>query len=175
MAYGVNLISANDSGLETSAGNWASNVNCTFARSTAQAFSGTASMLVTDTAGAADAAPQLVVTGITAGLYYDSYYWVYSPNASNTFRVNLQWATSAHTVISTTQGTAVTPTAATWTLVTVSDVAPATATEVRFEPLQQAASVGAGETWHFDECFIGVNTGQNLMLNFASQVRAYNW
>lgn len=128
---GGNLLNANQSGIETDATGWAAvNQLPTLARSTAQFLDGIASLSITATSAAgslsARTAPTTAIP-VTVGVSYISTLWVRGTGSAAQAQAAIYWYTSGGAFISASTSAASVAPSGTWTLYTVTGVAPATA------------------------------------------------
>lgn len=123
----VNLIK--NPTIDTNASFWSSTGTSAFARSTASAYIGIASLLATSNGSALTVTPDARIPVLPNQPYVWSMY-VKAGTSTVQFRSNIQWydAQTNGTLLSTATGTATTVTSSGWTRVTVTGTAPATAT-----------------------------------------------
>lgn len=150
MAQPGNLLSDNNESLETSVTGWAVIATCTLAQSATHTYIGANALGVTSTASTpamnfSSATQSDQPQGLTAGISYDAYVWVYSTIASRTAWWTIDWRTTANAFISTTDQAAskVNLTQNDWTLVYFNTgAAPATTTQatLNFNITQSATS-----------------------------------
>lgn len=150
---GANLLSQNASSLETSAADWGfANLNATsVVRSTAQAYDGAASLLITAN-GSGDAStrtnPAIGTIPVIGGA---SYLVTAQSRAATTVRgvrTQARWLDSGGALISESSGVQPTNTNSGWTLISNTYVAPATAVAVQLRDLVVAPSAAEGH--YFD-------------------------
>lgn len=128
--YAASILPANQSSFETDTSLWGAGANTALARSTAQAYSGAASLQMTNIVGTGDVsaftAPKAAVT---VGLHYRASAWFRAAATTRSVRVELSWYTAGSVLISTVTGTSAVDSATGWVQVTAEGVAPDTATQ----------------------------------------------
>jgi len=155
MSIGGNLLSDNMSDLETSAADWTTGAG-TFARDTAQAYTGSASLKITSAgSGNTFCYSAVNLTGLTAGVTYTMYAWAWTATASLTFKTGCDWKTSAGAFVSSSASSGIVLATSTWTLVSLSAACPATADRALLYTPWFVAT-GAGQIGYFDAMFFGV-------------------
>jgi hypothetical protein len=148
-----NLLTVNQSTVETDASGFASVNLCTVARSTAQFQQGAASLLVTATGtttatiGAANAAGWAMAP-VSAGKVYTAKASALQGVGTRTAFMRIAWYTQTYAFISYSDGTATTINGSTWTPLTVTAVAPATAAYALFEVGTGTGSIS--DTYYVD-------------------------
>lgn len=128
-----NMLSSNQANLELSSTGWGtSTYQCSAARSTAQAYSGAASLLITASAGGNIQAFSDGITGIVAGSSYTGKAMVMVDAAANAatygFYVGIRWLTAGDVFISDSLSTLTTVNKTGWTSITVTATAPSSPT-----------------------------------------------
>lgn len=143
-----NLLTANQASIETDTAGWDSDGATSVARSTAQAYHGSASLLITSPANGYGVRSPVGVSGIpvVAGETYTV--TAACKSASRTQQVSIIWYTAAGSYIQENfTATAAAPTS--WTLLSLSMVAPATAAYVAVS-MRPAESGSEGDTAYWD-------------------------
>lgn len=126
------------------------------AASTAQAHYGTQSLLMTVVGTPGQAyARQIYGSPVTVGRSYTATFWVYYP-AGGSVGAAIDWANSGGYLSTSFSSTVVA--AATWTQLTVTGTAPATATLASFGPT--LASPGAGVQLYLDQMLLTDNSNE---------------
>lgn len=113
-----NRLTANQASLETNTAGWVAESNATLSRSTAQAWDGVASLLVTSSAaGEARAATSAGVLGVAvqAGGIYTAMAMVNPGGTPRPVRLDVSWFNSGGSTLAASTGSAVTAPASTWT------------------------------------------------------------
>lgn len=161
-----NLLTANQSNIETDATPWVNDANATITRSTAQAAQGSASLSMQ-----AIAAGQMVVrtgggtTGpaVTPGRAYTVRAEFRAATTGRLVWVNLVWYTAAGAFISTANGASVTDTTTGWTEVSVSAIAPSTAAFCAVQ-LATTSTVVLGEVHYADKIQVREGDGTDWVV-----------
>lgn len=147
-----------NSTFETNADGWEGSGG-TVARSTAQFFSGTASLLLTPTGGvAAEARTDLTANGSPSVVIGETYYaagWVMSPTGYATVDIAIDWLNAADGVISTVTSSTVDLIVNRWTYLSVRGVAPALAVKARVR-FRETGTPAAGDLLYIDEAVLTV-------------------
>jgi hypothetical protein len=148
----ANLLTPNQASIETDATGWAVDTNCTIARSTTQALDGTASLELTSiAAGQMRAKTHPGTTGGFPVVGGKAYTAIMSGRAAVTpvnMQININWYDAAGIFISVSTPVAVADTTSSWTVISNTAVAPATA---RFAVIYvQFTAVGIGEVHYVD-------------------------
>jgi hypothetical protein len=126
--YGrTNVLTANQASLETDTTGWQVATNCSIARSTAEASSGSASLSLTATAIGTMAANTSTYVAVTPNLEFSATAEFKAAATARSCSVGIEWYTSALVSISTTYGTASNDSTSAWSQKTVTATAPATA------------------------------------------------
>lgn len=146
-----NILTANQSSLETDTTGWIQNGNCTISRVTSQAQQGAASLQLSSTAGGAMSAITDPITtyACVPGQFFAAIAQVRTASVVQQARVELAWYTSGSVLISSTLGTYVNDSSSAWTQISVSGSAPATAAYVRVA-VRFASTGGAAEIHYVD-------------------------
>lgn len=144
----TNLLSANASDVETDATAWSAVLNATIAQSTAQAHTGTHSLLVTATASGDTQAALASGVSITPGTTYQGSAYCYAPASGITLKTELWWYDSGNNFISAASASATVATGNSWAQYTVSGVAPSNAASVKLF-LRPQATAGS-QAYYFD-------------------------
>jgi hypothetical protein len=135
---------------ETNANDWTNSGYSTAARSTVQAHTGTASILLTP--NASTATPKVQTTAlyaVTAGSRWEFRGWLRSTTANKTMRVYIDWYDNTPTLLGSTVRD-LTPVAGVWVFAWVRGTAPANTTQARIA-VGQLATPAAGDTLYGDE------------------------
>jgi hypothetical protein len=124
-----NLLTANQSSLETDTVGWVADVNVTISRDTTQHSDGSASLKMLSTAGGDMRAKTTPITqyAVTPGQQVGAMAEFKSAVSARSCRVELSWYTAASAFISTTNGTSVVDSTTGFTQAFVLGLAPATA------------------------------------------------
>jgi hypothetical protein len=147
----TNALSTNQASLETNTDGWVALTNCSVARSTSQASSGSASLAMTATASG-----DMVATTTTATAFTVTPSTKFSATAE--FRANttvrstavgIVWQNSSGTTLSTSYGTVETDSASAWNQCTVTATAPATAATALVAV--KVISAGTSEVHYIDK------------------------
>jgi hypothetical protein len=144
-----NLLTANQASVETDATGWASLLNATVARSTAQSTDGVASLSLTSVAaGDMQAATNPITTVVVnPGETITALASFRSAVTARSCRVSIRWYTAAQVFISQSDGAAANDSAAAWTAYSVTAVAPATTGFARV--VVTVGSTGAAAEVHY--------------------------
>lgn len=137
---------------ETNATGWTA-LNGTVARSTTQAHEGAASLLLTPNGSSASVEARADNVAVTVGVTYEGTAWVRCAVARN-IQAAIIWRNAANAIVSTTLGPATAVAAGTWTPLSVSGIAPTSATQATFVPVSMGGTPPAGHTVHIDEAII---------------------
>lgn len=145
-------------GFEAGVAHWAAVTNCTIARSTAQAHSGSGSLAMTSTgAGTMIAGSENLGTSTTfavpvvPGQQAAASIWFRAATAARSCAAAIGWYTSGGVHIgSDTVGTTVTDSTSGWAFASVTGTAPATTAFAIIKPQVQGAA-GAGEVHYVDD------------------------
>lgn len=113
---------------ETNTTGWNGNSTSAFVVSTAQAFSGTSSALLTSNGGAAFGIAR-ITTGIVAGSTYTASAYVRDVNSAVQYRWVISWLDSGGATLSTATGGSTTVSSSSWTRVLFTGAAPTGATQ----------------------------------------------
>lgn len=147
-AYGsINLLTANQSDLETDTTGWGGSVNCTISRTTAQFKYNTASLQMSSTAAGT------MTTGtsgvlVTVGQSYVAQAYFRSATVARSVSVSIDWYDSGAAFLSSSAGTPVTSSTANFnTLASVVGTAPASAYTASIKIT--VASTAAGAEVHY--------------------------
>lgn len=155
MAIPGNLLTEDAEGMETSAAGWVAGAG-TFSRDATRARTGSASLKIVS-AGSGDTFcySNGNVTGLTAGVAYTGYAWVFTTLSGRSARVGWDWKNASNAYISSANSTAVTLTANAWTQVGPFTVtAPAGTTQATLY-LPWATASASGQSYWFDDLFFG--------------------
>lgn len=170
----TNLMSLNQEGVETDTTGFGANNNATYARSTAQALTGAASLAITVVANSTVAAIGQGASRIpcTPGVTYTATSWWKAATTGRLCRIQLGFYTSAGVFISQATGTLVLDTTTGWTQTPpVSMVAPATAATME-ALLVIWDTVVAGEVHYVDQISIHKGTVTTPWTAFGS---SWDW
>ncbi|TMC47634.1 MAG: hypothetical protein E6J20_19395 [Chloroflexi bacterium] len=153
----VNSLTGQNTGFEGGLGNWVAATNNTSTDTSAQAHTGSNSMSMSSTAGgdmtsASCAAGSIAAQGfaVTPGAQVNVQAWVRAAVSARTCSVGVDWYTAGGAFVSTSYGTGAADSAAAWTLVSGTVVAPATAAFARVN-VKVAATGGASEVHYVDD------------------------
>ncbi len=153
----ANLLTANQSGIETDASFWPSAGAGTPARDTTRARSGAASLRITS-AGSGDtfcySASRVAVPTSDRGKTYLLRAWAFTTLSGRSVNVGCDWYNGGTYVSSTTRAGDLALPANVWTEVTVTATVPATATEALLY-LPWAKSSASGQQYWFDDMWFG--------------------
>ena len=146
-----NLLTANQASIETDTAGFLNPFGCTIARSTTEALSGAASLAATATGAALYFLTPQATAGVpvSPGGTYTFSVWAKAGGASATGTPYIQWYNGA-TKISESGGSAATISSSGWMLLSVTAVAPATATHAAVYPFLTSATIA--DVYYFD-CF----------------------
>ena len=146
-----NLLTANQASIETDTAGFLNPFGCTIARSTTEALSGAASLAATATGAALYflTPPATAGVPVSPGGTYTFSVWAKAGGASATGTPYIQWYNGA-TKISESGGSAATISSSGWMLLSVTAVAPATATHAAVYPFLTSATIA--DVYYFD-CF----------------------
>lgn len=139
----TNLLTANQASIETDTTGWLTDGAKSFARSTAQARAGSASMLVTSPTQAWGVASSFV--GVVAGRTYTAVASALTATGTRSQRIILQWWTDTTYISAAPTGVAVNPSS--WAEVRSTGVAPATATRARIVLSPEVGTDGDAAYW----------------------------
>jgi hypothetical protein len=146
-----NLMTVNQSSLETDTTGWLALTNCAIARSTAQAQAGSASLRLTSTAGGDMSACTLYGTlgfPVQGGDTYTLSAYLKAATSGRSITFEFDWFDSDGVSVSSDVGaTGSSDTTSSWTLATLSAAAPSTAAYAR--ACIQVDSTGAGGEVHY--------------------------
>lgn len=126
----ANMLSVNQSSLETDTTGWSAITNVNISRSTAQAAIGAASLSMSSAAGGDMVAATTIGTGgipVAASTQYTAYLEGRSAVSARSRRVEISWYNAAGTFISTSQGSTAADTTSSWTAYSVTATSPGTA------------------------------------------------
>jgi hypothetical protein len=153
----TNFLTGNDTGFETSVGDWVANGNCTIARSTAHFHSGAASMFMTASAAGAmqsasmTAASYPLMLPVSQGDTVTGKGWSLAATTARSVNVGVDfYDVNGNVVGSTLRGSNVTNNTSTFTQATCAVTAPAGAAWARLDP-QVLAAAGSGEVHYWDD------------------------
>lgn len=145
-----------NSGFESGVSPWTAS-NGTVTQSNVQAFEGSFSLLLTPTGGFTTAAALSEKVPCVAGVNYTIPAKAYSPGGYSNVNTQVNWYTAGGSFISSST-TVFNVAAATWTDITTSFAAPATAYQAQIV-LQEAGSPTSGNTIYFDNAWIYETSG----------------
>jgi hypothetical protein len=161
-ATAANFLRGDAATFEAGLAQWQPAVNATLTRSTAQAHSGTGSMLMTSAAGGTTRArhctpadPDVFTYGIAAevGDTVTGRWWTLAATTGRTTQAGLEFYDGTGTILGTvTLGSAAPNNTSTWTQATVSGVAPDGT--VRAVLVTHVSSPAAGEGHYFDDMWL---------------------
>jgi hypothetical protein len=172
VAINGNLLSVNIESVETDITGWDAGTNTTLAQSTAHALDGTHSMQLTSGAsGTISATTHNRLTGLTAGVQYMAYYWLY-PSVQVTAHVEVDWYT-ATTYISTGVGADTTAPSSVWTQIGAPMTAVATTQQC--VPIIVITATAGSQQFYTDEMFFGYPPEQPLYSRAPAVVRSHVW
>ena len=161
----TNVLSVNQSSLETNTTGWGAETNCSIARSTSFASVGSASLAVTATASgevtlATTSATKFVVT---ANQKFSAIANIRAGSTTRSVSVGIRYLTSTSTTISTTFGTAVSATSSAFVTASATVLAPPTATHAQV--FVKIASAGSSEVFYVDK--IAFHSGDEAVFTIA--------
>ena len=144
-----NLLTVNQSSLETDTTGWIADTNCTIARSTAQAADGIASLSLTSAAGGDMYANTNPVTtyGVQPLQQITAIAYFRTQTSARSCRLELLWYDAGSSFISASNGGSVTDSTSAWTQAFVTALAPVTAAFVRIRV--RVISTGAASEVHY--------------------------
>ncbi len=158
LIQGLLTVLNRNSTFETNAAGWEGSGGVT-TRSTAQFFSGAASLLLTPTGGvAAEARTDLTSDGspsVVIGQTYQASGWVMSPTGYATTDITIDWLNAADGVISSVSCTTVDLIVNRWTYLSVRGTAPALAVKARMR-FRETGTPAAGDLLYIDEAVLTV-------------------
>lgn len=159
-----NMLSYNSSSVEQDTSGWGAWANVTLGRSTAAAWEGWYSLLLTAVASGDVASGQATSLPVTVGTEYLAYVMARA-DAAGTFRLDLRWYDASDVFMTQTTATW-TLAANTWVRCNVVATAPpgAAGARVRLRP----AATAAGQTWLCDQMVLKVAPGM------AGNLLSYN-
>lgn len=134
-----NLLTDNQSSLETNTTGWAAGTSTGIARSLAQAYVGVASLAITRNTTTGNAVAATTDIPVTTGNSYRGRARFRAATTPRSCQVTIGWYTAGASFISETIGTAVSDTTSGWTLAEVTGTAPATAALARLNVVAQSA------------------------------------
>ena len=145
-----NILTANQSSVETDTTGLTGVANCSISRVTSQAFSGSASLQMTATAGADMDAGVSSGTrrSVDASAQYVGSIYFKPDTTARSVRVVVEWYNAAGASIGSDSGGIVTESVGTWTRATVTASAPAAAAAARI--FGRVLSAGASEVHYID-------------------------
>lgn len=159
-----------NSGFEVNANGWTASGGAV-ARSTAQSFAGTASLLLTPTGGvAAEARTDLTVDGSPTVVVGETYFaagWVRSPTGFATVDISIDWLNAADATISTISCSTVDLAVDRWTYLSVRGVAPALSVKARIR-FRETGTPAAGDLLYVDEAIMIVNAGTTALNDLSN-------
>lgn len=144
----ADLLSPNNSGLETDASGWVASTNCTVARSTAQALDGVASLAMTAVAAGDMTALSSTAMRVREGVTYKVAASYRAATTARGLTANVLWFDAAGAYISTGNGALAVDATTGWATSTAAVTAPAGATYASVQPYIGAAA--AGEVHYVD-------------------------
>lgn len=164
-----NLLAGNDPSFETGIGSWVVSFNpgtytTSLVRSTAQAHSGSGSLLLTTTTGGAsqlNVADTTNKKSVVAGTTYTASLYTYLSRSQQVWCV-ISWYTTGGAYISSST-TTTNPTASAWTRISAVFAAPVSAASAIIEYV--AAAPGAGDLFYIDD----------VQLEQGSKATAFVW
>lgn len=164
LLQGLLTVLNRNSTFETNATGWEGSGGAV-ARSTAQFFSGVASLLLTPTGGvAAEARTDLTADGspsVVIGQTYQASGWVMSPTGYATVDVTIDWLNAADGVISSVSCTTVDLIVNRWTYLSVRGTAPALAVKARMR-FRETGTPAAGDLLYIDEAVLTISVAVGL-------------
>jgi hypothetical protein len=152
----TNLLTVNQTGLETDTTGWQAYTNATISRSTAQASDGAASLAITATAtGVSAASSQAITTAVNAGVTYTASLQIRAATTPRTcFMLIDWWAVGGLYLSSSALSSNVTDSTSVWSALTVSAVAPAGAISASVRVHVNDAAQAAGEVHYIDRIML---------------------
>lgn len=164
LGWNVNILTANQSSIETDTTGLTGVANCSIARVTTQEFHGSAALQMTATAGAdMDAG---VSSGsrrsVDASSQYVGSIYFKPDTTARSVRVVVEWYNAAGASIGSDAGGIVTESVGTWTRASVSAVAPAAAVAARI--FGRVLSAGASEVHYIDALQLEKGTASDFIV-----------
>lgn len=149
-----NILTGDETSFESSTGGWTSGANQTNTRSTAQAHSGSASLLVTRINSVGNVgANSPFKSGFVAGDIIECSAWMRPNSTTRNCTAVISYFTSADVLVGQTfMQTPVTQITGQWIYLTLTGTVPATANKVVFTPF--AVSAAIGESHYIDDVSI---------------------
>lgn len=147
----INLLSADQSNLETSAAGWQALSNCSVAQSSAKAWEGVFSLALTAASAATMSASTTPGTGgipVTAGYVYAASVHFLTAVSARSVSVNIAWYDSSGTLLSTSTGATVTDGTSLWVRAGIVATAPVNAAFAAV--VAQVASAASSEVHYAD-------------------------
>lgn len=144
-----NMLTPNEASIETSSAGWVVDVNCTILQDLTQFLDGVASLSMTSVAGGTMRVHGFDKKPVVAGKLYVATAFLKAAVSARTCLININWFDAAGGFVSTAIGSGVADATGSWTAVTVTGVAPATATGATLY-IQAAATGGASEVHYID-------------------------
>lgn len=162
----ANLLTANQSSIETDATGWTGLVNATVAQSSAHAKTGAQALAVTSTPAAGDTQVTLTTkVGVTPYTTYTASGWAFATATGSTAAVEIAFYDSSNTLIQRTAATSASLPANTWTQYSYSALAPANA--VTAAPILHSSPTASGtQTW-WDVMSFSAATVQKILMTWA--------
>jgi hypothetical protein len=142
----INLLTLNQSSLETDTAGWTALSNCTISRSTSYAAHGVASLQMSSTAGGTMTAEMSTRPTVAAGTSYFAKAYVRAAVSARTVRVGIRWFDQAGALISTSFGGTSTDATGSDTVPVCSATAPSNALTAAV--VLEVQSTGAGAEIH---------------------------
>jgi hypothetical protein len=148
--YGrTNVLTTNQASLETDTTGWVSTTNCSIARSTAEASSGSASLALTATAIGDMVAGTSTYTTVTPNVDFSATAEFKAASTARSCSIAIEWFNSSNTSLGRTYGTASNDSSSSWGARTITATAPATAATAQV--YVKVASAAASEVHYVDK------------------------
>jgi hypothetical protein len=146
----LNLLTKNESDIETDTTGWTADANCSISRVTSQFYEGAASLQLRSTAGGDMRARTPSGTSgkvVIVGRSYNAQAHVKASTAARSVRLLIRWYDSGGSLLSTSTGTSVTDSTSSWTLAQVTATAPSLAAFATVVVEVLATGAGSEDHW----------------------------
>jgi hypothetical protein len=160
----ANLFDVNTSGIETDASAWTSFLNGTIARSTAQKQAGAASLAVTIPAIGDSQVGNAAYFTVSPYTTYTAAAWVFSTVAGVQAKVDIPYYDGSNVQVAYNSTALTTLAANTWTQVTISGMAPATA--VTAKTILRTTATAAGQVVYWDAMSLAPSLRQEIIMTW---------
>lgn len=165
----ANLLTANQSEIETDASAWTSLLNASLVQSTAQAHSGTHSLAVTSTPAAGDT--QVTTAAKVAAVPYRVYTasgWVYTVASGSQAKTEIAFYDSSNALIQRITGSFVSLPASTWTQFSFSAMAPANTANAA--PILHSNPTASGAVTYWDSMSVAATVDVTVLMTWNFDV-----